>query len=84
VWIFRNERLSWAPSPPKSTGAPSFAFFAKGGIPQASPQTCRVSHDSPREPKQLSSRPKRTRISYFALLARTTCAALRRERAVCN
>jgi hypothetical protein len=27
----------------------------------------------------LSSRPGRTRISYFALLATTTCAALRRE-----
>jgi hypothetical protein len=27
----------------------------------------------------LSSRPKRTRISYFALLATTTCAALREE-----
>ncbi len=27
----------------------------------------------------LSSRPERTRISYFALLATTTCAALRRE-----
>ena len=28
---------------------------------------------------ELSSRPERTRISYFALLATTTCAALRRE-----
>jgi hypothetical protein len=28
---------------------------------------------------ELSSRPERTRISYFALLAATTCAALRRE-----
>jgi hypothetical protein len=27
----------------------------------------------------LSSRPERTRISYFALLATSTCAALRRE-----
>jgi hypothetical protein len=27
----------------------------------------------------LSSRPERTRISYFALLALSTCAALRRE-----
>jgi hypothetical protein len=27
----------------------------------------------------LSSRPERTRISYFALLAATMCAALRRE-----
>jgi hypothetical protein len=27
----------------------------------------------------VSSRPKRTRISYFALLATTTCAALRKE-----
>jgi hypothetical protein len=27
----------------------------------------------------LSSRPERTRISYFALLATATCAALRRE-----
>jgi hypothetical protein len=27
----------------------------------------------------LSSRPERTRISYFALLATTTCAALREE-----
>jgi hypothetical protein len=30
-------------------------------------------------PSPLSSRPKRTRISYFALLATTTCAALREE-----
>ena len=30
-------------------------------------------------PSPLSSRPKRTRISYFALLATTTCAALRKE-----
>jgi hypothetical protein len=30
----------------------------------------------------LSSRPERTRISYFALLATTTCAALRRENAM--
>jgi hypothetical protein len=30
-------------------------------------------------PSPLSSRPERTRISYFALLATTTCAALRRE-----
>jgi hypothetical protein len=30
-------------------------------------------------PLPLSSRPKRTRISYFALLATTTCAALRKE-----
>jgi hypothetical protein len=30
-------------------------------------------------PSPLSSRPKRTRISYFALPATTTCAALRRE-----
>jgi hypothetical protein len=30
-------------------------------------------------PSPLSSRPKRTRISYFALLATSTCAALRRE-----
>jgi len=28
---------------------------------------------------ELSSRPERTRISYFAVLARSTCAALRRE-----
>jgi hypothetical protein len=28
---------------------------------------------------ELSSRPERTRISYFALLATTTCAALGRE-----
>jgi hypothetical protein len=28
---------------------------------------------------ELSSRPERTRISYFALLAATTCAALPRE-----
>src|SRR5271168_4572548 len=28
---------------------------------------------------ELSSRPERTRISYFALLATSTCAALRRE-----
>jgi hypothetical protein len=27
----------------------------------------------------LSSRPERTRISYFALLATSTCAAFRRE-----
>jgi len=27
----------------------------------------------------LSSRPERTRISYFALLATSTCAALRKE-----
>jgi hypothetical protein len=27
----------------------------------------------------LSSRPERTRISYFALLTTSTCAALRRE-----
>jgi hypothetical protein len=27
----------------------------------------------------LSSRPERTRISHFAMLARTTCAALRKE-----
>ena len=27
----------------------------------------------------MSSRPKRTRISYLALLATTTCAALRKE-----
>jgi hypothetical protein len=30
-------------------------------------------------PPPLSSRPERTRISYFALLATSTCAALRRE-----
>jgi hypothetical protein len=30
-------------------------------------------------PFPLSSRPKRTRISYFAQLATTTCAALRKE-----
>jgi hypothetical protein len=30
-------------------------------------------------PFPLSSRPKRTRISYSALLATTTCAALRKE-----
>jgi hypothetical protein len=30
-------------------------------------------------PSPLSSRPERTRISYFALLATSTCAALRRE-----
>jgi hypothetical protein len=30
-------------------------------------------------PSPLSSRPERTRISYFALLATATCAALRRE-----
>ena len=30
-------------------------------------------------PSPLSSRPERTRISYFALLATTTCAALRKE-----
>jgi hypothetical protein len=30
-------------------------------------------------PSPLSSRPKRTRISYFALLATSTFAALRRE-----
>ena len=30
-------------------------------------------------PSPLSSRPKRTRMSYFALLAPTTCAALRKE-----
>ena len=30
-------------------------------------------------PSPLSSRPKRTRISYFALLATCTCAALCRE-----
>jgi hypothetical protein len=28
---------------------------------------------------ELSSRPERTRISYFALLARSTCAALSKE-----
>jgi hypothetical protein len=32
-----------------------------------------------RHPSPLSSRPERTRISYFALLATATCAALRRE-----
>jgi hypothetical protein len=36
-----------------------------------------LSPDAPLSP--LSSRPKRTRISYFALLATTTCAALRKE-----
>jgi hypothetical protein len=30
-------------------------------------------------PFPLSSRPERSRISYFALLATSTCAALRRE-----
>src|SRR5271155_4324605 len=30
-------------------------------------------------PSPLSSRPERTRISYFALLATTTCAALLKE-----
>jgi hypothetical protein len=30
-------------------------------------------------PSPLSSRPERTRISYFALLAETTCAALLKE-----
>jgi hypothetical protein len=35
-----------------------------------------LSNHSPMEmrPSPLSSRPKRTRISYFALLATTTCA----------
>jgi hypothetical protein len=33
----------------------------------------------PRPLSPLSSRPKRTRISYFARLATTTCAALRKE-----
>src|SRR3984957_154555 len=33
----------------------------------------------PYRPYPLPSRPKRTRISYFALLATTTCAALRKE-----
>jgi hypothetical protein len=33
----------------------------------------------PQPPYPLSSRPQRTRISYFALLATSTCAALRRE-----
>ena len=32
-----------------------------------------------RNPSPLSSRPERTGISYFALLATSTCAALRRE-----
>ena len=38
---------------------------------------CSFSLKAPSLP--LSSRPKRTRISYFALLATSTCAALRRE-----
>jgi hypothetical protein len=37
----------------------------------------RLSLEAP--PYPLSSRPKRTRISYFALLATSTCAALLRE-----
>jgi hypothetical protein len=33
----------------------------------------------PQRTYPLSSRPERTRISYFALLATATCAALRKE-----
>jgi hypothetical protein len=33
----------------------------------------------PQPPSPLSSRPERTRIPYFALLATTTCVALRKE-----
>ena len=44
---------------------------------KTAPVEQRLSMEAPCSP--LSSRPKRTRISYFALLATTTCAALRKE-----
>ena len=42
-----------------------------------SPSTRQLPPES--NPLPLSSRPERTRISYFALLATTSCAALRKE-----
>jgi hypothetical protein len=44
---------------------------------EAAPIQQLLSPEAP--PFPLSSRPKRTRISYFALLATSACAALRRE-----
>jgi hypothetical protein len=62
----------------------SRSFFARCGIPQASPSSlCRAPHThtgAPRLPERTwAEKDGRPQISYFALLARATCAALLKE-----
>jgi hypothetical protein len=57
-------------------GSAALPFVISTGAPkERSGEICGVSGPS----LGMSSRPERTRISYFALLATSTCAALRRE-----
>jgi hypothetical protein len=87
--MFRNERLLGS-IPATIDGCPILRVFCEGwdtaGLPSSllrvpqihtAPVQQRLSVEAP--PSPLSSRPKRTRISYFAPLATTTCAALREE-----
>ena len=62
-------------------GCRGLAFETWSVRPKGDEKRLLFSNYSPVEapPSPLSSRPKRTRISYFALLATTTCAALRKE-----